>query len=58
MDSLCKNHPGPKIKTKDIRKQDMQWIDIGSGVMSRAFTQVKKMITTTKGGPPMTDIQT
>ena len=50
-------HPGPRIATRDITARDQQWIDIGSGIMSRTFVQSNQVITTTRGGPCMADVQ-
>lgn len=49
------DHPGPKIKPGELGTRDRQWTGIGSGVVSRAFTM--RMVTTTKSGPPMSDIK-
>jgi hypothetical protein len=54
--SSLSSHPGPKVKTSDIKPRDLKWVDIGSGVMSRTFTQVTHMTTTSKGGPNLCDI--
>ena len=45
-----------KIATKDINDRDRRWIDIGSGIMSKTFVGVDKLITTSRGGPRIVDI--
>ena len=57
MDSLSSGHPGQKIKRHEILARDLQWTNIGSGVFTRIFPQAMKLMTTSKGGPAMTDIQ-
>ena len=53
-----RRHPGPKMEVQEVEPRDHKWIDIGSGMMSRIFTNADRMITTTKSGPPMCDIKT
>ena len=55
--SIDKSHPGPKLKSKDITARDQQWTDIGSGVFARTFRNAHRLATTSKGGPPVSDIQ-
>ena len=55
--SFSKGHPGPKIKLDDIEARDQQWVDVGSGVVSRVFKQAHRLFITSKGGPCMADIQ-
>ena len=31
------SHPGPRLNADDIKARDLQWTDIGSGIMSRTF---------------------
>ena len=50
------NHPGPIIPTDQIERKDCQWQDIGSGTFARTFTQVERLVTTTRGGPPISDV--
>ena len=54
--SSLSNHPGPRVKTSDIKPRDLKWVDIGSGVMPRTFAQATHMVTTSKGGPNIDDI--
>ena len=49
-------HPGPIIRTKEITSKEKQWTDVGSGVFARTFPCAERMVTTTRGGPPMEDI--
>ena len=55
--SLHKSHPGPKVKTEDITTRDQQWTDIGSGIVARTFKQAKRLVTTSRGGPCISDIE-
>ena len=52
-----KSHPGPKMSNDEVKSRDQEWQDIGSGMMSRVFKDARKLITTTKSGPPISDIQ-
>ena len=54
--SSLSSHPGPKVKTSEIKSRDLKWVDIGSGVMSRTFVQATHMTTTSKGGPNICDV--
>lgn len=56
MDSVGKGHPGPRIPTHQITARDQQWHDIGSGMVARTFKQVRRLRTTSPGGPCMDDI--
>ena len=49
-------HPGPGINTDDITNKEQQWNNIGSGTFARTFVQAQRRVTTTRGGPPMSDI--
>ena len=46
------------MKTSEVRKEDKEWTDIGSGIVARTFVQADRMHTTSKGGPCASDIQT
>ena len=37
-------HPGPVVRHQDIKARDLQWNDIGSGVLSRTFPKAKRLI--------------
>ena len=50
------NHPGPKVKRHEVEKRELMWQDIGSGTFARTFLGAKRLITTTRGGPPMCDV--
>ncbi|MBN71658.1 MAG: hypothetical protein CME32_20555 [Gimesia sp.] len=49
-------HPGPIDTSGDFAAGDMQWQDIGSGVFARTFPKMTKLITTTRGGPPLSEV--
>ena len=49
-------HPGPIIMTDDIKNCELQRTDVVSGTFARTFKQVSRMMTTTRGGPPIGDI--
>ena len=49
-------HPGPITASKEITSEDQRWQDIGSGVFARTFVQARRLVTTTRGGPPMEDV--
>ena len=57
MHSLEKRHPGQVTKSEEITQRDIQWKDIGSGVVARTFQKADRLHTTSKGGPCMADIQ-
>ena len=44
------------MRKKDISAKERQWQDIGSGVFARTFTQAERLLTTTRGGPPIDDV--
>ena len=50
------DHPGPIVKEEEFMKGDMEWRDIGSGVVARTFPKMDKLVVTTRGGPPVADI--
>ena len=54
---MMRHHPGPIVKTEDIPDRDLQWHGIGSGIVARSFKQATKLMTTSRGGPPMCDVQ-
>ena len=45
------------MRTSEIDAADQRWRDIGSGVMARTFIGAERFVTTTKSGPPMSDIK-
>ena len=49
-------HPGPVIRTEEITTKEKQWQDIGSGIFARTFVQAERLLTTTRGGPPIEDV--
>ena len=51
-----KLHPGPIIHANEITSKEMQWQDIGSGVFARSFVGAERLLTTTRGGPPVGDV--
>ncbi len=50
------DHPGPIVSRSEICKGDLQWKNIGSGTMARTFKDAKRLMVTTKGGPPSCDV--
>ena len=50
-------HPGPIIKEEELGARDGRWTDVGSGVLSRVFKGATHFVTTSKSGPPMSDIK-
>ena len=57
VDSLNSRHPGEKLKRKEVKSRDLRWTDVGSGVMTRIFTRATRLMTTSKGGPAVNDIE-
>ena len=51
-----KSHTNERMHSRDIPKCDLEWRDIGSGMMANTFRMASKLVTTTKGGPAMGDI--
>ena len=49
-------HPGPVISANEMTKKEKQWQDIGSGVFARSFEKAQRLLTTTRGGPPIEDV--
>ena len=49
-------HPGPIDRSGKFAKEDLTWKHIGSGVMAKTYPNANRMMTTSKGGPPMRDI--
>ena len=54
--SQLMGHPGPKVKRREIEKNELSWQDVGSGTFARTFLDVKRLFTTTRGGPPLCDV--
>ena len=50
-------HPGPLLRIDEITSRERQWTDIGSGIMAKTFVNMKRLTTTSRGGPPLQDIQ-
>ena len=48
--------PSPVVRKSEICKGDLQWKNIGSGTMARTFKDAKKLMVTTRGGPPSCDV--
>ena len=44
------------MPTRQIPKSDCEWKDIGSGTFARTFPQAERLITTSRGRPPIGDI--
>ena len=49
--------PGMQVSTGRIRPKDLQCRDIGSGMVAKTFLGAGRMMTTSKNGPPIEDIQ-
>ena len=49
-------HPGQIVERKDIVSEDLQWRDIGSGTFAKTIRGATKLVTTTRSGPTMSDI--
>ena len=50
------SHPGLIAPTEEITSKECQWQDVVSGTFARSFPRVKRLITTTRGGPPIGDV--
>ena len=50
-------HPGPIQREGKIGKAELEWRHIGSGIFARTFPMATRMITTTKHGPAICEIQ-
>jgi hypothetical protein len=57
INSVGKGHPGAKVASKDVTSGDQQWVDIGSGIVSRTFIGAERLMTTSRGRPNIIDIQ-
>ena len=53
----ARGHPGPILKRVDVKPKDLEWTDIGSGMVARTILDAKKFITTSRNGPCVDDIQ-
>ena len=53
MDALHDDHPGPIGK---YCKEELEWVDIGSGTFAKTFPQATWLRTTSKSGPPIQDV--
>ncbi len=53
MDSVQNDNPGPIGK---YCKEDLEWVDIGSGTFAKTFPQATWLRTTSRGGPPLQDV--
>ena len=49
-------HPGQSHRGIKYNKEDLEWNHVGSGIFARTFLKASKMITTSRGGPPMMDV--
>ena len=41
---------------EDIATDEIRWRDVGSGIVARSFIGAKRMMMTTKSGPPAIDV--
>ena len=48
--------PGPRHRGDEFPKGDLEWKDIGSGVMAKTFPQMARLVTTSRGGPQVSDV--
>ena len=49
--------PGTQVSSKYIRPKDLEWRDIGSGIVAKTFKGVTRLWTTTKRGPALEDVK-
>ena len=50
-------HPGQRVRGRGvIPKEDLEWVNIGSGVIARSFSEMSRLVTTSKDGPPVQDV--
>ena len=49
-------HPGQIHRGPRFKKEDLEWNHIGSGIFAKTFLKASRMVTTSKGGPPMMDV--
>ena len=52
-----KGHPGQKVDRADIRPKDREWRHVGSGIVVRSFENMKRLLVSTKSGPPLCEIK-
>ena len=57
MSSVMVGHPGPINHGGTYPKGDLEWRHIGSGVFARTFPRISRLVTTTRRGPRLEDIQ-
>ena len=57
MSSVTVGHPGPVNHGGTYPKGDLEWRHIGSGVFARTFPRISRLVTTTRRGPRLEDIQ-
>ena len=55
LSAMQARHPSPKIRRSEVQKGDLEWRDIGSGVIAKTVLAAKRLTTTSKGGPPSCD---
>ena len=51
-----RSHPAPRHRDGRFEPGDLEWKDIGSGVVAKTFPQMVRMVTTSRGGPTISDI--
>ena len=49
-------HPGATHTSEKFTQGELEWRHIGSGVFARTFRKASKLVTTTKNGPPITEV--
>ena len=55
-DVASMDHPGPINKSGKFKKGELEWKDIGSGVVAKTFPNASRMPSTSKGGPALMDV--
>ena len=48
--------PGPRHDGGQFPRGDLEWKDIGSGVIAKTFPMMNRLVTTSRAGPPMSDV--
>ena len=51
-----RSHPAPRHRDGRFSPGDLEWKDVGSGVVSKTFPQMVRMVTTSREEPAISDI--
>ena len=54
--SVSAGHPGPINRDGQYPASELEWRNIGSGVFARTFRNMSRLVTTSRGGPPIRDV--